>query len=52
MLDWWNSGAALIDPDNVVVEEWFEQIAKRARHDARSQRATVRSHFKGRGVGL
>ena len=50
MLEWWNNGAALDDPDCDLVTEWFGEIAKRARHDATAQRTAVRKHFKGRGV--
>ena len=46
---WWISGAAF-DSDSPVAQEWMGEIAKRARHDATAQRATVRSQFKGRAI--
>ena len=50
VLDWWNNGAALDNPHCDEVEDWFEAIAKRARHDATAQRASVRKNFQGRAV--
>ena len=48
-MEWWSSGAAF-DSDSPVAQEWMGEIAKRARHDATAQRATVRSQFKGRAI--